>query len=468
MKTYIKDTVGRTASPRSERLKRLGLSISSVVTTVALPGSVASPDWFVAETYTEEVDGSTVTKYRLKVNPKYEGLYTDGYLAGGGIGVEGVTPSVVALGDLTDVDLTTPPTDGQVLTWDDTAQKWVAGAGGGGGYLPLTGGTVTGNVNLVSGTSTSDPATLRFGDSTGTSLYARIGANTGGLLQLFAQGNIVLRPGGDISKGIVISTSDVTFNGTSLLGNSYTLPTATTSALGGIKAAIVDSGEASVTTTTYGHKYGLRVDAAGKGYIDIPSITAVSWGKTSSNTSTLTVGGTTKTVLLSGWAPDLSGYLPLTGGTMSGIIDMPAGTNNGYDSNYAFRFVDGNGNETARIRGASGTNSTTGAAQSWIGYNSISGHEFYVGGTRRFFLGGNTFRPGTDGTISLTSAGALSALGSGYDIGQSAYFVRAIYSKVIYLAPGIYVYYDTVNSCIRTNAAIVSDLDISSGGVLSS
>lgn len=52
------------------------------------------------------------------------------------------------LGDLSDVDLTTtPPADGNVLTWDATAGKWVPDVGGGVDTVTGTGGITVNNTD---------------------------------------------------------------------------------------------------------------------------------------------------------------------------------------------------------------------------------------------------------------------------------------------------------------------------------
>lgn len=158
----------------------------------------------------------------------------------------------------------------------------------------------------------------------------------------------------------------------------------------------------------------------------------------------------------------ISGYLPLTGGTMAGVIEMPSGTGNSYNNSYSFRFIDGNGDEVAKIQGASGENSTTGAAQSWIGYRAISGHEFFVDGARRFTINAFRLSPNVTGTLSLTSAGALSSLGDGYDLGATNRYIRALFARAIYLNSGVYSYYDSRNSVIRI---VSSGSDITYNGV---
>ena len=76
------------------------------------------------------------------------------------------------LGDLSDVDLTTaPPSDGNVLTWDATAGKWVPDVGGGGGgiatIVPGTGIDVddTDPVNPVVALDSASIASLALADS---------------------------------------------------------------------------------------------------------------------------------------------------------------------------------------------------------------------------------------------------------------------------------------------------------------
>ncbi|MBQ2485534.1 MAG: hypothetical protein II518_00540, partial [Candidatus Methanomethylophilus sp.] len=386
-------------------------------------------DWFIAETYTED----NTTKQRLRLNPKYQGMYADGWVSAGG---------------LSDGGGSTPTGD----------------------YLPLSGGTMTGPISMA---VTSGDLTIAesFRFTYNDSVVSSLRASSGGSVGLYANGSIRLRPGGSISNGLVITTTDVTFNGTSLLngGGSYTLPAATTDALGGVKVSAVETGIARVITTLYGNRYGLKIDADGKAYIDIPSPgTTVSWGNTSNNVSPLTVNGTTKNVLLSGWAPDLSGYLPLTAGSSKPLtgplnIKLPGSENTYYDY---LLFRNSDNTEVASMR-------VTGVGH--IGLHATQAIEFMAGNTRRFTVSGTYgLYPEINGTITLTSAGAFSSLGDGYDIGRrntsttstsNSRFIRAVRSRIYYLTDDVYIYYDTVNNCIRTNAPIVSDSYISAGGV---
>lgn len=159
-----------------------------------------------------------------------DGLFSDGWLSGGGLSSSGPGGGL-ALGDLTDVDLqTVSPTDGQALVYSDAANGglggWIPGSvSGTGNYLPLSGGIMTGIIRLNTTSTTRQGAFLRFrhlDENDAEKIDAEIGANTSssGLLGLYSRGSIVLRPGNgtDIltSYGLMVSTSDITFNGQSI------------------------------------------------------------------------------------------------------------------------------------------------------------------------------------------------------------------------------------------------------------
>ena len=93
-------------------------------------------DWFIEETYTED----NTTKQRLKLNPKYQGMYAEGWVSAGGVSGTGGGTIVASLKDLTDVDDNLNPSSGQVLTYDGT--KWTAGNGGQGSVTGITVGGV--------------------------------------------------------------------------------------------------------------------------------------------------------------------------------------------------------------------------------------------------------------------------------------------------------------------------------------
>jgi hypothetical protein len=81
-------------------------------------------------------------------------------------------------------------------------------------------------------------------------------------------------------------------------GSDYTLPAATTSALGGIKVGSVNASASSANTTANGNKYAVHIDKDGLGYVDLPTwsnnagtVTGVTAGNglTSTGTSTVTL-----------------------------------------------------------------------------------------------------------------------------------------------------------------------------------
>lgn len=90
-------------------------------------------------------------------------------------------------------------------------------------------------------------------------------------------------------------------------GSSYVLPAATASALGGIKVGSVISTPAiNAISSTSGRYYALQCDSSGSAFVNVPweagsggGGTTVSWGTEGNNTVPLTVGGTSKTLILS-------------------------------------------------------------------------------------------------------------------------------------------------------------------------
>ena len=83
-----------------------------------------------------------------------DGLYADGFMSAGGLSSDGgIIPVTMALGDLSDVDVsTTSPIDGDVLTYSDTA------FGGQGGWVPraVSGGS-SDDIQFVFAQSSTDP-----------------------------------------------------------------------------------------------------------------------------------------------------------------------------------------------------------------------------------------------------------------------------------------------------------------------
>ena len=96
------------------------------------------------------------------------GFWTEFYLSA--LGTGGASGVSIALGQLSDVVLTSP-TNGQALVYDAANSQWVNGTvsgGGTGNYLPLTGGTMTGDILL------HDEVAIEWSPSTGFSGYVRM------------------------------------------------------------------------------------------------------------------------------------------------------------------------------------------------------------------------------------------------------------------------------------------------------
>lgn len=112
-------------------------SSSSPVEETAVSSTTAkAPDWFIVT----DVDGSAT----LKLNPKYIGLWAEGYVSAGGLSdTSGGGTLIASLSDLSDVDDNLNPTQGQVLTYYNG--EWTARNG-------ITSLTLTGD---VTGTGTS-------------------------------------------------------------------------------------------------------------------------------------------------------------------------------------------------------------------------------------------------------------------------------------------------------------------------
>ena len=390
------------------------------------PSPARAIDWFIAETYEE--DG--VTKQRLKLNPKYQGMYAEGWVSAGGL------------------------SDG--------------GGGAVGDYLPLAGGDMTGSIRMIVGSSATYQKAYAFGHGSGSFTYdGYLTGDSGGNAWLYGRSEANIMAGYGSDKGwLRVTKTDVLFNGTSLLGSQYVLPAATSQALGGIKLGYTQSGK----------NYPVQLDSNNRAYVNVPwssgsggSTVKVTLDRTSGDkVAVITVDGVpyqlysraydlSSYVTASALATALSGYLPLAGGTMTGAgaLNMKcSGTT--FTTASSFRFVDASGNGMASIRGTN---------NGYMALYTNAEIQFFPYNTRTFVLNASALYPYTAGTITLSSSGALSSLGNGYDLGTSSKYVRALYGKVIYLASGVYIYYDTVHHCIRTNAPIVSDSYISAGGV---
>ena len=148
------------------------------------------------------------------------------------------------------------------------------------------------------------------------------------------------------------SGSTITLTGsdgrkTSVTDTVYTLPKATVSALGGIKAAGVRTSAITTTQggTTSGRYYGVELDSNGKAFVNVPWVNTTyslsSFGITATAAEINKLDGLATTAKELGYVHGvtsniqtqlnakantsaLSAYLPLAGGTMTGDIIIPS------------------------------------------------------------------------------------------------------------------------------------------------
>jgi len=379
--------------------------------------SSGSIDWFVSESFEENGE----TKYRLKLNPKYQGMYAEGWMSAGGLSDEdGGGGGASTLPDLTDVDddLYTGLQSGQVLTWD--GEKW-------------TGGTVSGGVS---------PATV---ESYGTIKMAAVEGGVASVVTTVFGNRYGLKR--DSTGKAYVDIPDIP---------SVSVDPATASTYGTVKVSAVESGTASVITSLYGNRYGVKMDAAGKTYVDIPTIPS---------------------------APDLSGYLPLTAGStkpLTGALYINPSvetdpairiTAANSTANHAIEFYSGSGTFQGRL----GANASSGLVQFMArgslvlrsGNSSASGVTFYAPTTDETTnIKSQAISPGFAGAVTIDGTTGAMTLGNGIDIGTPGTSFRSLSAKVIYLASGVYLYYDSTNGCVRVHGAgLESDSYVSAGGV---
>lgn len=356
------------------------------------------------------------------------GVYSDLFITGGGLG-QGGGGGASSLGGLDDVDLGETLVTGESLVYD--GEKWTNAKLGLGGLedVLISGTPATGSALVWNGTawaprpvSSSDPVNLDASGSgaaddshginfmNGNNKVGHIGGNNTGAIGIYANGDIVLRARSS-STGLNIGLSEMTFN-----NNPVLVGQATTGALGGFKLSRVKrtpdvaSGSFSYGDMS-GRYYGVEMNNAGQLYVNVPwtsssSGSSVTWGTPANNTVPLTVDGNTKTLLLSTWSPDLSGYLPLTAGSGNALID-----------------------------------------------------NLYMQGAV----------PTTNGAITINQTTGVITLGDGYDLGDASHAFRALRVNAIYLGKNtnnldVYMYYDRTNNCVRVkNAGIVSDYNVTGG-----
>ena len=376
----------------------------------------------------------------------------------------------LSLGDLSNVN-TAGASNGQSLVYYDG--EWVP-SGSGSGFLPLSGGSMTGTINMQTGSLTSTNTYKFTHTENGSEIFdAYFGANTNGLAAIYARNGIALRPANANNKGLVVTGTDMTYNGATILKAAVNTP-------GMVQVSVVSSGDLTtllqIAESNTGisaldgkyRYYPVNISSDNKLYVHIPwysgsgsggsgssvayvpSLTSgtligtlkidgssyglyapaggsgsASWGSTSKNTSPLTVGGTTKTVMLAGAA---------TARDSSPTINTGGTTANRYYgvelSNDGKLFVN----------------------VPWIeGGGSTGSYLPLAGGTM---------------TGTINSQSVIAKSNNAYDLGSSGKYYANTYTKKIYLDDGVYIYYDSTNRVIRVQGAgIAATGSVNAGGV---
>ena len=305
--------------------------------------------------------------------------------------------------------------------WGDHSQAGYAMASALSGYLPLTGGTLTGNLFLTSGS-----ASIYVSGSGGSMLYGSTSTfgNIGQTVIGQALGNTYLRGQNNPAYRKYDSVGNyqeyaMWHSGNDGAGSGLDADLLDGQHLAEILASNVASATKLETARTIwgqnfdgtGNVNGAFFFNAGDGTLKIYDVTSptASLGKESVAIQTA----------FDQQNPETSGYPGAYEGRCL-LLLQPRGGRVGIGTPNPSYKLDVNG--SARIAGT---------------------------------LTSQAIQPSTTSTSQST----------GYDLGASTAFWKNTYTRRIYLADGIYVYYDSTNQCIRTNAPIASDSWISAGGV---
>ena len=253
-------------------IKAIKVTSASSADSVAWTGISGKPTTFTPSAHTHTASEVSGLPTSLK-NP-----YA---LTFGSKTYDGSAAATITASDLSALTSITKSMVEGVLTGDITSHTH--------SYLPLTGGTMTGVVTLTSGGSFAlEKTALSFINSFDKTEQARIGTNTINDLGLYAIGCIYIRPnitfdGSGLAYGLKISSSSFTYNGTdvSLAGHTHTFASLT-----------------SKPTTLSGY-----------GITDAYTATTID--------------------------SKLSGYLPLSGGTLTGALVCDYALSN--NSRYTWR-----------------------------------------------------------------------------------------------------------------------------------
>ena len=331
----------------------LGGSVSGDLSTV---GKIA---FDVQDTIASSGNVLEVVNIGTEQNPIYAlhstlPLYSDSWISASGAGGSGGSIAM-SLGDLEDVDLTDIG-NGKVLSYDATSQLWkpitISATGGGPEKLFFgTSSTDAGTAVKVVTCPEFTSADLVEGTTIHVLMTAANETDSGRKLNVNGTGAVDIYYSSQKKWYAYEVITFVYYNGGWRMsptvsscsggGSGYTLPAASTSALGGVMVSSVSSAtiatllstrESSGGASGQYRNYPVNLSSDNKLYVNVPWYagsgggggSSVAWGTAyPNNTVDLTVDGTTKRVCLNGYAAGGGGgegYLPLSGGTMTGTI----------------------------------------------------------------------------------------------------------------------------------------------------
>lgn len=376
--------------------------------------SAQNLDWFIPETYEED----DVTKRRLKLNPRYEGMYAEGWVSGGGVSGQGGGGGAYSLPDLSDVDddIYDHITAGQALIWNGT--EWTSGNIGGGGVFYGICGTAAGTAAKIVDCQEFTSADIKVGTTINilmrnenTTIHPTLNINNTGAYPVFM--GAMTQAASDLA-GWWGSYEIVMFTFT---GNGWN----------------IGGGKVAATYYNFG-QVQLIHNAA----------------------DLVTYSG--ETGYYSGDAHCLYQIYQMAQGGSYTLPLAANGTRGGIQIGYSESSLSTNRNYAVKLSGEKAY-----VTVPWIEYdlspyattssvNTALEEYLKIDGTRAME---GSLRPDTNSDGS-----------SGYNLGTSQFYWKGLYAKRIYLSPNVYIEYDSSNLGVRVyGAGIITDSFITGGGV---